>query len=230
MSKSSIDYLAEDPVISNQKYVCVSFLKPSSIDDNNKEKVKNITVTGFKVRGSYETYEEAKTRADFLTKCDSSFNIYIAEVGKWCPYEDDPEKASDAEYQNKDLNKLMKSYFKQQTEAKEYHEIRKQEMVNKALEETKKKKMENELNKTDSESDDDDKKNTTINKESTVSATSKKKSKNNSIKLEKMKEQLTKSQEELDNDKKEVDENINKLRKLEDELEQKMKELELEKK
>ena len=139
-SPEEIDYLTEDPIIEEQKYVCVSFLKPSSIIEEKRP--KDLSVCGFKVRGGYSTYEEAKARADFLNKCDPYHNIYIAEMGKWCPFEDDPEKAKDAEYMNKDLNKLMKSYWNQQTEAKQFHELRKQDMIKKALDDVNKRKEE----------------------------------------------------------------------------------------
>ena len=200
-----IDYLTEDPILSEQKYMCVSFLKPSNIEESKRP--KDITVCGFKFRGAYATYEEAKARADFLQKCDQYHNIYIGEVGKWCPFEDNPDKAKDSEYMNKDLNKLMKSYWQQQSEAKEFHELRKQEMIKKALEEANKKKEDNENNQE-----------------------VKKKSKNtkDEKKLSEMKEELDNEKEELDKEKRERDESINKLRKLEEELSLKMKEMELE--
>lgn len=198
-----IDYLTEDPVINDQKYMCISFIKPTSINEKNKD--TNITVCGVKIRGSYSTYEEAKTRAEFLQKCDSSHNIYIGEVGKWCPFEDEPEKAKDSEYMNKDLNKLMKTYWKQQTEAKEFHEIRKQEMIKKSLDEVNEKKEELEVNK------------------------KVKGKKNKEVKLNDMKEIVENEKEELNNEKIEIDKNINNLRKLEEELAEKMKELEKEK-
>lgn len=204
MSKNDeIDYLTEDPVITEQKFMCISFLKPSSIDE--KYRNKDLTVCGVKVRGCYATYEEAKQRADFLQKCDSYHNIYIGEVGKWCPFEDDPEKAKDAEYMNKDLNKLMKTYNNQQSEAKEFHELRKQEMIQKAIAETNNKKLENEQS-------------------------TEKKTKKKSDKLTDMKTTLETEKEELDNEKNKIDENINILRKLQDELNEKYKELDIEKK
>lgn len=196
-----IDYLTEDPILSEQKFMCISFLKPSSIEE--KYRNKDLTVCGVKVRGCYASYEEAKQRADFLQKCDSSHNIYIGEVGKWCPFEDNPDKAKDSEYMNKDLNKLMKTYTTQQAEAKQYHELRKQEMVKKAVDETDKKKKLNE--------EQSDKKSTTT------------------TKLDQMKTSLESNKEELDTEKNRIDENINALRKLQDELADKYREIEIEK-
>ena len=203
MSKNDvIDYLTEDPIVSEQKFMCISFLKPSSIEE--KYRNKDLTVCGVKVRGCYATYEEAKQRADFLQKCDSYHNIYIGEVGKWCPFEDDPEKAKDSEYMNRDLNKLMKTYNNQQSEAKEYHELRKQDMVKKAVLETDNKKKENEQS----------------------SDTKTKKSE----KLTEIKNNIEVNKEELENEKNRIDENINVLRKLQDELNDKYRELEIDKK
>ena len=215
-----VDYLTEDPVITEQKFMCISFLKPSAVDDKHKSD-KNLTVCGVKIRGSYSTYEEAKARADYLTKCDPYHNIYIGEVGKWCPFEDDPEKAKDSEYMNKDLNKLMKSYWKQQSDANEYHELRKQEMTRKALEELTKKKTEQ---ATEAETTDVDPTDPEV--ESNDTSKTKKSKKNKEKKLDTIKTQLDSNKETLDKEKKEVDENINTLRRLEDELNQKIKELE----
>ncbi len=220
----NIDYLTEDPVITEQQFMCISFLKPSSVDDKHKTD-KKLTVCGVKIRGCYPTYEAAKARADYLTKCDPYHNIYIGEVGKWCPFEDDPEKAKDSEYMNKDLNKLMKSYWKQQSDANEYHELRKQEMTRKALEEVVRKKTEKAEAEADVETNAEaDASNPEV--ESNTTSKTKKTKKVKDKKLESMKNQLESNKEDLDKEKREVDENINTLRRLEEELSEKIKELE----
>ena len=217
-SPQEIDYLTEDPIISEQKYVCISFLKPSSIVEEKRP--KDLSVCGVKVRGGYSTYEEAKARADFLNKCDPYHNIYIAEMGKWCPFEDDPEKAKDAEYMDKDLNKLMKSYWNQQTEAKQFHELRKQDMVKKALDDVNKRKEENEAAEQSNESE--------LNQTGTAKSKTKSKSKSKTAKLNDKKYDLENDKSELDKEKNEVDESIKTLRRLEDELSERIKEMELE--
>ena len=198
-----IDYLIEDPIINNQRYVCLSFLKPSNIDEENRD--KNLTVSGVKVGGSYETYEDAKKRAEFLQKHNKYHNIYIGEVGKWCPFEDNPDKAKDCEYMNKDLNKLMKTYLEQQEKAKEYHETRKQDMVKKAVESSENQKKLNKINEENEEKESGNKK------------------KN---KLDKIQKKLETEKKDLEYDKNEVTANINKIRELEEELAEKIKELE----
>lgn len=214
-----VDYLTEDPVIPEQLFVCVSFLKPSSIVEEKRP--KDLSVCGFKVRGCYSTYDEAKARADFLTKCDPYHNIYIAEMGKWCPFEDNPDKAKDSEYMNKDLNKLMKNYWNQQAEAKQFHELRKQDMIQKALEDVNKRKEANAEEKVSEEKVSEE-------EHSQTAKSKKSKFKSKTAKLNEMKSDLAKNEDELNKDKRQVDENINTLRRLEEELAEKIKEMELE--
>ena len=124
---STQDYLYEDPLVPNQKFVCISILTPKNFkQDEGKDP---ITISTMKVRGSYDTVEEAKKRADFLRNIDPNINVYVGEVGKWLPFDDDPEKAKDHDYQNKRLNEMMKGYTENQEKAKEFHEQRKNELI-----------------------------------------------------------------------------------------------------
>jgi len=131
-----VDYLDEDPVISSQKYCVISVLTPKNFKDIDDKS----SMYTFKVRGSYETVDEAQKRIQFLNSIDPNVNIYLAEVGKWCPFDDDPEKAKDAVYKDEELNRLMKGYKENQEKAKEHFQQRKAEMVAKALADTKEKK------------------------------------------------------------------------------------------
>jgi DNA repair exonuclease SbcCD ATPase subunit len=131
-----VDYLDEDPVISSQKYCVISVLTPKNFKDVDDKS----SMYTFKVRGAYETVEEAQKRIQFLNSIDPNVNIYLAEVGKWCPFDDDPEKAKDAVYKDEELNRLMKGYKENQEKAKEHFQQRKAEMVAKALTDTKEKK------------------------------------------------------------------------------------------
>jgi len=131
-----VDYLDEDPVITSQKYCVISVLTPKNFKDVDEKS----SMYTFKVRGAYETVEEAQKRIQFLNSIDPNVNIYLAEVGKWCPFDDDPEKAKDAVYKDEELNRLMKGYKENQEKAKEHFHQRKAEMVAKALSDTKDKK------------------------------------------------------------------------------------------
>lgn len=127
------DYLYEDPPVPNQKFVCLSILTPKNFKDTKE------TMSTLKVRGCYDSFEEASKRGEFLRNIDPHINVYVGEVGKWLPFDDDPEKAKQQEYQNKQLNNLMKGYTENQEKAKEFHEQRKNELILKTLKENEEK-------------------------------------------------------------------------------------------
>ena len=133
---NKITYLTSDDEIRNQSFVCLSFITP--------ELIKNCKVRGLKVRGVYSSEADAKRRCEELNKLDPDFNIYIAPVGCWLPWTDDPDKAEDCEYANSELNKLMKAYKENQVKAKMLHENRKQDLIEKNIRESEERKMKSE--------------------------------------------------------------------------------------
>jgi len=124
-----IDYLTEDKPLANQKFVCLSFLSP--------EGISNCKIRGLKVRGVYETYEEATARAKALRDTDKHFHVFVGEVGKWLPWDPEPDskQVKDAEYAENELNNLMKAYRKNQQAAQNFEETRKSELLEKSLQE-----------------------------------------------------------------------------------------------
>ena len=68
------------------------------------------TVQGVKVRGVYDTYNEAIHRCKTLQKIDPSFNVYVGQVGFWLPWDPEPHDINDQEYADDQLNTLMKKY------------------------------------------------------------------------------------------------------------------------
>ena len=76
------------------------------------------SMRGLKVRGSYSTQEEAAARAKKLQRNDPIHNIYVAEVGKWLAWDPNPHNVKEQEYQEEELNSLMKAY-KENEEARE---------------------------------------------------------------------------------------------------------------
>lgn len=87
-------------------------------------KANNFRTTkhGLKVRGVYSNHDQAVARAKALHKKDPYFNVYVAEVGEWLPWDPDPDSVQDSEYANDDLNKLMRKYKENQAEKEVYFE------------------------------------------------------------------------------------------------------------
>ena len=76
------------------------------------------TVRGLKVRGVYGAQQEAVSRAKKLQRNDPVHNIFVGEVGKWLPWDPNPNDVADQEYAEDQLNTLMKKY-KENEEARE---------------------------------------------------------------------------------------------------------------
>ncbi len=126
-STKYIDYLKEDKPIPGQLWVCMSFLSP--------EGIKNCSVRGLKIRGVFGTRQEADERANELQKIDSDFHVFVGEVGKWLPWDPDPNDVADQVYQEKELNDLMKGYKENLEKSKKMQQDRKEDMIRQAAKE-----------------------------------------------------------------------------------------------
>ena len=115
--KKSADELKKSDL--KEKYDDFMYAKRSDLEDKfyalNDFKT---TVRGLKIRGTYGTHEEAVARARRMQKIDPIHNIYIAEVGKWLPWDPEVSEVKDQEYAEDQLNTLMKKY-KENEESRE---------------------------------------------------------------------------------------------------------------
>lgn len=84
------------------------------------------TVQGLKVRGVYDTYNEAAARAKTIQKLDPSFNVYVGQVGFWLPWDPSPHDVADQEYADDQLNTLMKNYRHNESQRDEFYASSKQ--------------------------------------------------------------------------------------------------------
>jgi hypothetical protein len=88
------------------------------------------SVRGLKIRGSYNSKEEAVARSKKLQRSDPVHNIFVAEVGKWLPWDPAPSDVPEQEYAEEQLNTLMKKY-KENEEARELFERENRETASK---------------------------------------------------------------------------------------------------
>lgn len=97
----------------NEQYNFFKSVNYNDIESNfHKDNNFQTTMRGIKIRGVFDTIEEAKNRSEFLKKLDNKFNIYIAQVGCWCPWSPNPDSLENQEYAETQLNTLMKEYKK----------------------------------------------------------------------------------------------------------------------
>lgn len=125
----SIDYLSEDPVIPTQKFALVSIVGPHM--------PQKCDVWGLKVRGTAENLEKAKILSQKLLRIDNNYDIYTVEVGKFFPLAVEPNQIGNVEYQNSQLNEMVKKYLENKELANEMWHQRKNEMIQEAIKEGK---------------------------------------------------------------------------------------------
>ena len=68
------------------------------------------SIRGVKVRGVFDSKREADVRSAVLQRQDPSFDVFVGQIGYWCPWNPNPQKIADVEYLNNDLNRLVKEY------------------------------------------------------------------------------------------------------------------------
>ena len=79
-------------------------------EDFDKSNNFKTSVRGVKVRGVFDSKREADIRAAVLQRQDALFDVFVGQIGYWCPWDPNPQKIDDIEYMNNDLNKLVKEY------------------------------------------------------------------------------------------------------------------------
>lgn len=122
-----MDYLTEDPEIPGQKYGLVTIVGPHM--------PQKCDVWGLKIRGVTDSLDRAKAICKRLMQSDPDYDIYTVELGKFFPLNVEPYQVSDVEYQNDQLNALMKNYLENRELANQEYQQRKNEMMKAAISE-----------------------------------------------------------------------------------------------
>ena len=128
-----VDELYKDWVLSRNQELEQDFYEASDYQT---------TVRGLKVRGVYDTIREANKKATILRRKDPNFNVYVAQVGYWLPWDPECQDVENQEYQEGELNNLMKKYKENVENRDVMYEKMKEDRIKAAKEEVKKKKLE----------------------------------------------------------------------------------------
>ena len=93
------------------------------------------SLRGLKVRGVYDTREAAQARAKSLSNTDSSFHVFIGQMGYWLPWEPNADKIEDEHFQNTQLNDMMGKYQENNVNRDIFYEEQKRDKIKAAHEE-----------------------------------------------------------------------------------------------
>ena len=124
-----VDYLDEDIVtVAGQLYALVSIVSPTANQKSDK--------CAMKIRGVFNTRDEAAAHVKKLMRIDNSFDIFMMDMYKWVPIPPDPNAIDDQEYSETFLNDLIKGYKESQFAAKQHFAERKRAVMEQGLDAT----------------------------------------------------------------------------------------------
>ena len=107
--------------VPGQLYACLSVVGPEAPQKNDK--------FGIKIRGAFNSRDEAASHAKRLQKEDATFDIYVVDLYKWLLIPPDPAKIEDVHYTNEKLEELMSGYRENQAQAAQMFAERKRDMI-----------------------------------------------------------------------------------------------------
>lgn len=107
--------------VPGQIFACLSVVGPECPQKNDK--------FGIKIRGAFNTRDEAASHAKRLQKEDATFDIYVVDMYKWLLIPPDPMKIDDVHYSNEKLEEIMTGYKENQAQAARMFNERKQAMT-----------------------------------------------------------------------------------------------------
>lgn len=110
--------------VPGQLYACLSVVGPEAPQKNDK--------FGIKIRGCFNTRDEAASHAKRLQKEDATFDIYVVDMYKWLLIPPDIDKIEDVHYTNEKLEQIMTGYRENQAMAAKMFEERKRDMIESA--------------------------------------------------------------------------------------------------
>ena len=127
--EKTLDYLFEDPPLQSQKFALVTIVGPN--------RPQKCDVWGVKVRGVAGSIEEAKRLSQKILRIDNNYDIYTVDIGKFFPLVVNPLEINNVEYQNEQLNTLIKNYLENRETANDFWHKRKSDMIQEAIKEGK---------------------------------------------------------------------------------------------
>jgi hypothetical protein len=107
--------------VPGQLFACISIVGPDCPQKNDK--------FGLKIRGTFNTRDEAASHAKRLQNEDATFDIYVVDMYKWLLIPPDRDHIEDVHYNDEKLEEIMSKYRENQAMASRMFEERKRDMT-----------------------------------------------------------------------------------------------------
>jgi hypothetical protein len=99
----------------------------------SREHAFQTSTRGLKVRGVFNTQEEAEIRCKKLREVDPNHDIFVGPVGMWIPWDPDAYKTGRVEFMEEELNQLHSEKLKNEEKAKQAFDQRVKDAKKKAI-------------------------------------------------------------------------------------------------
>jgi hypothetical protein len=99
----------------------------------SREHAFQTSTRGLKIRGVFNTQEEAEIRCKKLREVDPNHDIFVGPVGMWIPWDPDAYKTGRVEFMEEELNQLHNEKLKNEERAKQAFDQRVKEAKKKAI-------------------------------------------------------------------------------------------------
>jgi len=103
-------------------------------EEFNRKHEFQTSVRGLKLRGVFNTQEEAELRCKKIRDFDQNHDIFVGPVGMWIPWDPDAYKTGRIEFMEEELNQLHNEKIANETKAKEEFDKRVKDAKKKAIE------------------------------------------------------------------------------------------------
>lgn len=90
-------------------------------DEFSKQNNFQTCIRGLKIRGCYDTRQQAEIRSKRLQQKDPNFHVFIGQVGYWLPWDPNPDNVAEQEYMNDQLNTMVKKYNENRMDRDEHY-------------------------------------------------------------------------------------------------------------
>lgn len=115
------DYLEPDSfTIPGQRFALINIVSPSS---NQKH-----DTCAVKIKGVFDSIEDAKHHAKKLQKLDPTFDVFLVEMYKWLPVPPTMSDIQDQVHQDEKLNEIISEHANEQIRTKQFFEERKENL------------------------------------------------------------------------------------------------------
>jgi hypothetical protein len=111
--------------VPGQLFACISIVGPDCPQKNDK--------FGLKIRGTFNSRDEAANHAKRLQREDATFDIYVVDMYKWLLIPPDRDHIEDVHYNDEKLEEIMTKYRENQAQAAKMFEDRKRDMTSKPI-------------------------------------------------------------------------------------------------